>query len=504
MSKNIVKYDLLISCPGDVKNEITLIKESVDEFNEKFSDTLGIMIQTRYWKTSSYSQSGKKPQELLNEQFVKNCDAAVAVFWTRFGTPTDQYGSGTEEEIEIMLNAGKQVFMYFSEKPISPSTIDYDQYNKIKNFKEKYKNKGMFFQYANDDDFRKLFFSHLTKFFLSKMQIDECKLMNAPNLVLKGISENKTIEDIASIRKFKTDNYIDIPKQLEKIKQTYKSISDIKIGNTCGNHNSFLYKKVELEENIKQILQEFAEYLNIKLNDDFFCLGNLYEKTFSDLSNSYIRKRNYIGDKNERLKYQLINKLYIKICNLSSWLPIANALSSLNYTYLALENNGTTFDEDVEILIYFNKKDLIDTSERPNLDDNTAEYLINKCNLYEILEIDKCADYLSYSDSVKKSKNLPSVRTHVDLFGLNQRNYQKEYEETFNDALQYEIFEKNNMKVLKLQIDYIKHNSVIAFPAPIFLKGKPLELNYKISSRHISDVITGTIHIKDDTMENTK
>lgn len=137
MSKNIVKYDLLISCPGDVKNEITLIKESVDEFNEKFSDTLGIMIQTRYWKTSSYSQSGKKPQELLNEQFVKNCDAAVAVFWTRFGTPTDQYGSGTEEEIEIMLNAGKQVFMYFSEKPISPSTIDYDQYNKIKNFKEK-------------------------------------------------------------------------------------------------------------------------------------------------------------------------------------------------------------------------------------------------------------------------------------------------------------------------------------------------------------------------------
>lgn len=71
------------------------------------------MIQTRYWKTSSYSQSGKKPQELLNEQFVKNCDAAVAVFWTRFGTPTDQYGSGTEEEIEIMLNAGKQVLCIF-------------------------------------------------------------------------------------------------------------------------------------------------------------------------------------------------------------------------------------------------------------------------------------------------------------------------------------------------------------------------------------------------------
>ena len=28
------------------------------------------------------------------------------MFWTRFGTPTDEYGSGTEEEIEIMLPDG--------------------------------------------------------------------------------------------------------------------------------------------------------------------------------------------------------------------------------------------------------------------------------------------------------------------------------------------------------------------------------------------------------------
>ena len=40
---------------------------------------------------------GGKPQALLNEQFVNKCDAAVAIFWTRFGSPTDEYGSGTEE-----------------------------------------------------------------------------------------------------------------------------------------------------------------------------------------------------------------------------------------------------------------------------------------------------------------------------------------------------------------------------------------------------------------------
>lgn len=113
MAQNVTLYNLLISCPGDVKEEVALIESAVDEFNELYAETLGITIKTRHWSKSSYAQSGGKPQDLLNEQFVSKCDAAVAIFWTRFGSPTDEYGSGTEEEIEIMLQSGKQVFMYF-------------------------------------------------------------------------------------------------------------------------------------------------------------------------------------------------------------------------------------------------------------------------------------------------------------------------------------------------------------------------------------------------------
>ena len=106
MAQNVTLYNLLISCPGDIKKEVTLIEAAVDEFNELYTETLGITIKTRHWSKSSYAQSGGKPQALLNEQFVNKCDAAVAIFWTRFGTPTDEYGSGTEEEIEIMLQSG--------------------------------------------------------------------------------------------------------------------------------------------------------------------------------------------------------------------------------------------------------------------------------------------------------------------------------------------------------------------------------------------------------------
>ena len=82
MPQNVTQYDLLISCPGDIKEEIEIINRTVQKFNDQFSDTLGISIRTRHWSKNSYPQSGGNPQALLNEQFVKKCDAAVALFWT--------------------------------------------------------------------------------------------------------------------------------------------------------------------------------------------------------------------------------------------------------------------------------------------------------------------------------------------------------------------------------------------------------------------------------------
>lgn len=153
MPKNVVQYDLLISCPGDIASEISIIEDAVSQFNTQFSDVLGISIRTKHWRKNSYAQSGGKPQALLNEQFVNNCDAAVAILWTRFGTPTDEYGSGTEEEVEIMLSSGKQVFMYFSDKPLSPSQMNGESYKKVQAFRDKYKDRGIYFTYSSDDEY---------------------------------------------------------------------------------------------------------------------------------------------------------------------------------------------------------------------------------------------------------------------------------------------------------------------------------------------------------------
>ena len=145
MPSKITVYDLLVSCPSDVSDLIDVLEKEVNHFNNFFGRSNNVIIRTRYWAEDSYSEFGDHPQQLLNKQIVDSSDLALGVFWTRFGTPTENYGSGTEEEIERMLMMGKQVFLYFFDKPVSPSKLNQEQYKKIQEFMHRYKNKGIFF-----------------------------------------------------------------------------------------------------------------------------------------------------------------------------------------------------------------------------------------------------------------------------------------------------------------------------------------------------------------------
>ncbi len=57
MAQSVTLYNLLISCPGDVREEVALIESAVDEFNELYAEPLGITIKTRHWSKSSYWES---------------------------------------------------------------------------------------------------------------------------------------------------------------------------------------------------------------------------------------------------------------------------------------------------------------------------------------------------------------------------------------------------------------------------------------------------------------
>lgn len=84
-----------------------------------------------------------RPQKLINQRLLVDCDLLIGVFWTRLGSPTGNEASGTVEEIHRHLNAGKPAMIYFSSKPVAPESLDREQYESLKLFKTECMQKGI-------------------------------------------------------------------------------------------------------------------------------------------------------------------------------------------------------------------------------------------------------------------------------------------------------------------------------------------------------------------------
>jgi CheY-like chemotaxis protein len=159
--ETVTVYNMLIAYPGDVSQFVGILENAVSKFNNSYGERNNIILRTINWMNNAFPQFGDHPQKILNQQIVDKSDFAVAVFWTRFGTETEDHGSGTEEEIERMLSRGKQVFLYFLDKPVQPSKIDQSQYTKIQKFKDKQKNAGLCLTFPNENDLANAFREHL-------------------------------------------------------------------------------------------------------------------------------------------------------------------------------------------------------------------------------------------------------------------------------------------------------------------------------------------------------
>lgn len=504
MPQNVTQYDLLISCPGDIKEEIEVINRTVQKFNDQFSDTLGISIRTRHWSKNSYPQSGGKPQALLNEQFVKKCDAAVALFWTRFGTPTDEYGSGTEEEIEIMLDAGKQVFLYFSDKPIPPSETDWEGDQKVQAFKQKYN--GIYFSYCTAEDFESSFYAHLTQYFLSVNAVADAKLQRKSQLVLRGIDVDGHLCETPTVFDFKFNTSKDSKTQLSEIKELYRKIDSMHMGqrlpveedeidqsplNALAYMGSSLFPPITIDQKIQEAIVATAKALEISLSNDFFHLGNLSKNITSV---SLMGGCSYTGTKDEELKYELIIELHESISEFINWSKIEDAYAGLTCIQLAIENSGTAVDEDIEVELRFNNNILLPLDKLPEIQDEYAiEYLLDKCDLEALLSIPPTAQYKAYEDSQKLGSHIGTGQNIRPFDSFMGKDYQEDYQDDIADIYCYEIFAEKDQCIMKVKFDYIKHHTVIAFPTPIFLQQVPTEIEYTITSQNSPDILSGKI-----------
>jgi len=172
---------VMIASPGDVTEERDIIRAVLHDWNDVNAQASGVMLSAVGWDTHSSPELGARPQDLINERILKGCDLLIGVFWTRLGTPTGKAASGTVEEIEEHVAAGKPAMIYFSSKPVAPDSVDASQYAQVKEARTKWQGYGLIETYDSIEAFR----SKLSK---------QLPLCLAKNAYLQGIHSTPYVE----------------------------------------------------------------------------------------------------------------------------------------------------------------------------------------------------------------------------------------------------------------------------------------------------------------------
>jgi hypothetical protein len=254
----------MIVSPGDVIQERTICRDTIVEWNAIYSEKGGIILNPIGWEINSYPETGKHPQDILNRQLLEKADILLAIFWTRIGTPTKEYPSGSIEEISKHIESGKPALIYFSKAPVIPGSYDQDQFEKLQEYQKSIQDKSYYKKYPDIAGFKSI---------LSK----DIQLL--ANDKLERYSENDTAIDVLLTNNGKEANNIikslsDTAKQL--LKETASggtgqifiapTLSVFIVQNDFGSYQ-FNNSDGEAIADIEDSLDQLEAYDLIKQND---------------------------------------------------------------------------------------------------------------------------------------------------------------------------------------------------------------------------------------------
>ena len=173
-------------------------------------------------------------------------------------------------------------------------------------------------------------------------------------------------------------------------------------------------------------------------------------------------------------------------------------LDSYKMVEFIVSNDGTTYDEDIDIKLIVPKGKIVKKKKLPipgiNIIDTLLEMQFVK-SAFQIKATDEIDSYCGYSA-------MPTRFEYTFTNPLNPPSAREEYESSktkymdeINQLFCYELFEKEDCDVLTFHVNYLKHNIRMAFPSVLIFNDVPESIDYEMTSKHSPDVIKGKIEI---------
>ncbi len=159
---NYKPIKIFIGSPGDLHAERKLFREVLEEVNQRCAHSKGIHLEPLGWEDASPGVG--RPQGLINKDLIKS-DLVVLLLWKRWGTNTEKYSSGFEEEYHVAIENNKQIWLYFRDVPDVMLSDPGEQLTKVIEFRKMIeKQKKLLYQrYEDENEWKEKLTDHLCK-----------------------------------------------------------------------------------------------------------------------------------------------------------------------------------------------------------------------------------------------------------------------------------------------------------------------------------------------------
>jgi hypothetical protein len=154
---------VLIASPSDLRDERDRVERTIHRWNALHAAHHGVVLLPVRWETNASAEMGGAAQDLINRQIVDESDVLVGMFWTRLGTPTASNVSGTAEELQHFLTAGKPAALFRSRRPADLETVDHEQFAALKAFLEEKREDGLVLDFDTPEELAALVEHSLTR-----------------------------------------------------------------------------------------------------------------------------------------------------------------------------------------------------------------------------------------------------------------------------------------------------------------------------------------------------
>jgi DNA repair photolyase len=293
--QTVLKIKVFVSSPSDVKEERKIVLQIAEELNRTSGRRKGYYIHCYEWELDLQSGWGNF-QDKINPE-LEDTDIFIGILWTRLGTPTKKYKSGTIEEFERikqLKNKGRGIeFAFFrSNKNPRLSMIDPKQFARVKKFFAE--NNGNVFtikDYQNNKEFKKSLREHL------EIKIDK---------LLESKSEKQSVVNEASLKengvlKIYTPELNDVR---NKDKKDFLSQEEGELYLLAHTGNAYFNKGASLYGTLEDNIKKYNKFKIILLNPYSLEARKIYFAENFDIHNNEITNINIKGglDSGENMK----------------------------------------------------------------------------------------------------------------------------------------------------------------------------------------------------------